>query len=119
MITLLLEVFVLATLAFASGVLAGRVAYAVSNRASAAASQSTAVITPEMDPDEDIEQIYAMFEPTEPEPVSEPEPVEAPLPMSSQIGQIPDPAPPAQVKFERLLKEAREGRKRREDEPNS
>lgn len=116
MIILLIEIFVLTCLAFAIGVLAGRIAFAVSNRA-AAAAPNAAALTPEMDPDTDIEQIYAMFEPEE--PVIEPEPEEPPLPASSQIGQIPDPAPPAQVKFERLLREAREGRKRREDEASS
>ena len=117
MIALALEIFVLATLAFGGGVLAGRMAYAVSSRA-AGDPDKAVLITPEMDPDTDIEEIYALFEPEDGQNSGEPEEADPSPPVSSQIGQIPDPAPPAQVKFDRLLKEARE-RKQKRSETNS
>ena len=117
MILLALEILFLTLLAFFGGVLAGRVAFSISARAAAAASRSVTA-APELDPEADIEDIYALFEPTaEPAEVAEAEatpPEKEPEPV-----KIPKPAPAAQVRFERLLKEARDSQKRQQDKPTS
>ncbi len=117
MIFLALEILFLTFLAFGGGVFAGRLAYTISARAAAAANRSVTA-TPELDPEADIEDIYALFEPTEEtaEPV---EPEAGPEVAEPEAGKIPKPAPAAQVKFERLLKEARDSQKRQPDKPSS
>ncbi len=117
MIFLAFEILILATAAFAGGVLAGRVAYAVSTRA-AAASKRGADSVPELDPEADIEEIYALFDPTD-EPAGSAEAETIQNMIDPEAERIPEPAPPAQVKFERLLKQARDSQKKQRDEPNS
>lgn len=115
---LVLEILLLTGIAFAGGVVAGRVAYAVSSRA-AAASLRDAATAPALDPEADIEDIYAMFEPSDEQgggQVEPDKPEPQPEPAAPSPGRIPGPARPAQVKFERLLKEARESQQRGRDE---
>ena len=104
MILLVLEIFVLVTLAFAAGVGFG---IAMFRYAMPSAEPEPVIEEQEFDDTGEEEEVLSFFSP--------PDEIEA-APAPPVRRSIPDPAPPVQVKFNRRLREARLARLAAKDE---
>ncbi len=124
------ELILLVSLTYFAGIAGGATAHWAVERATRArfapAPAAAGPAEEAFDVAAEIEETLSAFETGEPD-LGVPDLASPPVPETSsteeilktKLGQIPDPAPPAQVKFEKLLYEARKARGLiRDDEDN-